>query len=233
MLAMNGPGPDQQVLHYPYGRDLTKTFIDLTQILHQKRGRAPATFDIASSTAAPAPARQRCAHIMGKVDEQDGKGMKEMNTVFCSAAPSPGGLYMNLGYYTVVPVNLADRERATMAAILGSYEVNMGVVQSQANALAKPAIDAIHEIGRRAAIQAKAQSESNDIHNAGVAYASDEQARGNQQFSNYTLDQTVIEDRELNAHGTLWNQTADSLVRNNPDRYGYVDRPNFWKGIDY
>ena len=42
-----------------------------------------------------------------------------------------------------------------------------------------------------------------------------------------------IEDRELNAHGTLWNQTADSLVRNNPDRYGYVDKPNFRKGIDY
>jgi hypothetical protein len=44
---------------------------------------------------------------------------------------------------------------------------------------------------------------------------------------------SVIEDREQNAHGTLRNQTADSLVRNNPDRYGYVDKPNFWKGIDY
>ena len=47
------------------------------------------------------------------------------------------------------------------------------------------------------------------------------------------LDQTVIQDNQLNAHGTVWNQTADSLVKNDPQRYEYVNTPNFWKGIDY
>ena len=120
-----------------------------------------------------------------------------------------------------------------MAAILGSYNVNMAVVNGQASAIAKPAIDAIHAIGKAAADRAAVESAAHDRYNQGVEQRWDEQARNNQQFSNYTLDQTVIEDRELNAHGTLWNQTADSLVRNNPDRYGYVDKPNFWKGIDY
>ena len=39
--------------------------------------------------------------------------------------------------------------------------------------------------------------------------------------------QQPIEDRELNAHGTLSNQADYSLV------HGYIDKPNFWKGIDY
>ncbi len=233
MLAVNNAAGNPQLLHYPYGRDLTKTFIDLTQILHQKRGRAPATFEIASSEPVRALAPQRCTHILGRVDEQDGKGMKEMNTVFCSGQLGPGGIYMNIGYYTVAPLQVADRQRATMAAILGSYNVNMAVVNGQASAIAKPAIDAIHAIGKAAADRAAVESAAHDRYNQGVEQRWDEQARNNQQFSNYTLDQTVIEDRELNAHGTLWNQTADSLVRNNPDRYGYVDKPNFWKGIDY
>ena len=33
--------------------------------------------------------------------------------------------------------------------------------------------------------------------------------------------------------GTVWNQTADALVRSNPDRYEIVQTPNFWKGVDY
>ena len=43
----------------------------------------------------------------------------------------------------------------------------------------------------------------------------------------------MIEDNRNNAHGTVWNQTADALVRNDPQRFGYVDTPNFWKGVDY
>jgi hypothetical protein len=31
----------------------------------------------------------------------------------------------------------------------------------------------------------------------------------------------------------VWNQNADALVRNNPQRYEYVNPPNYWKGIDY
>ena len=62
---------------------------------------------------------------------------------------------------------------------------------------------------------------------------SNAQDRSSQAFSNYIRDQTVIVDRDNNAHGTVWNATADSMVKNDPRRFGYVDTPNFWKGVDY
>jgi hypothetical protein len=34
-------------------------------------------------------------------------------------------------------------------------------------------------------------------------------------------------------HGTVWNSTADALVKAHPDRYEIVGAPNFWKGWDY
>ena len=140
---------------------------------------------------------------------------------------------MNLAYHTAVPVQFADRERGTMESILASFNVNQAIVQSQANAIAAPAIAAIHEIGRRAAQQAADAHAAEDAHNAAVEKRWDSQDKSNQAFSNYLLDQTVIQDNQLNAHGTVWNQTADAMVKNDPQRYEYVNTPNFWKGIDY
>ncbi len=34
-------------------------------------------------------------------------------------------------------------------------------------------------------------------------------------------------------HGPLWNEDADRLVSQNPDRFEYVNTPNYWKGVDY
>jgi hypothetical protein len=34
-------------------------------------------------------------------------------------------------------------------------------------------------------------------------------------------------------HGTVWNSTADALVKADPNRYEIVNAPNFWKGWDY
>jgi hypothetical protein len=86
---------------------------------------------------------------------------------------------------------------------------------------------------RRAAAQAADAHAANDAHNRAVEQRWDSLAKGNQAFSNYLLDQTVIQDNDLHAHGTVWNQTADAMVRDNPQRYEYVNTPNFWKGIDY
>ena len=52
------------------------------------------------------------------------------------------------------------------------------------------------------------------------------------------LDQTVIQDNNVYGsgtigHGTVWNSTADALVKANPNRYEIVNAPNFWKGWDY
>ena len=73
-----------------------------------------------------------------------------------------------------------------------------------------------------------------DRYNQSVEQRWDSQDKRNQAFSNYLLDQTVIHDNQNTAHVTVRNQTADTLVRNNdPQRFEYVSRPNYLKGVDY
>ena len=250
LLAMNSSDPRVQrtmmfaqgagrnttyahALYYPYGGDPARTFVDLFQMLRQHGGQPPADIQVATEEPMPGGGMSRCVHMTGHVDGQDGKGMKEFNTVFCVGPLSRMGQYMNLAYHIAVPVKYADRERATVGAILASLRVNESVVAREAGAIAAPAIAQIHEIGRRAAQQAADAHAAEDAHNASVEQRWDSQDKSNEAFSNYLLDQTVIEDRDNNAHGTVWNQTADALVRSDPDRFGYVDTPNYWKGVDY
>lgn len=231
-----GPGRNTtyaRALYYPYGNDLARTFVDLNAMFRQQRGLPVPSIQITSETPVFSPGAAHCARFLGQIDAQDGKGPNEMNAVFCVGPLAPGGDYGSVVYYTAVPLQFADKERATMGAILASFNVNQAVVSAQAAAIAKPAIDAIHEVGRRAAQQAADAHAMNDAHNRAVENRWDSQDKRNQAFSNYLLDQTVIQDNEANAHGTVWNQTADALVRSNPQRYEYVETPNYWKGVDY
>ena len=220
-----------KALYYPYGGDLGKTFVDLVQMSRQHQGQEAVSIKIANET--PVAGAVRCAHLLGQIDPKDGKGVREMNTVFCTSPPGRFGGYMNLAYHTAVPVALAGNERATMGAILASFSVNNAVVRQQANAIAAPAIEQIHEIGRRAAQQAASAHAAEDAHNASVEKMWDERDKTNQGFSNYLLEQTVIQDNEKGTHSTEWNATADAMVKSNPQRYEYVPNQNFWKGVDY
>lgn len=222
-----------RALYYPYGGDLAKTFVDLNAKSRQMQGMRVPTVQIANEEKVPSPPSERCARFTGKIDAGEGKGPMEMNTVFCQGPLSPMGQYMNVAYHTAVPVALADKERATMGAILASFTVNQQVVNSQAAAIAAPAIAQIHAIGQAAAQQAANAHAANDAHNRAVEERWDSLDKQHQAFGNYLLDQTVIKDNQNNAHGTVWNQTADLLVKSDPNRFEYVDTPNFWKGIDY
>ena len=133
---------------------------------------------------------------------------------------------------------LGDRERATVGAILSSYQVNQAVVAQQANAMAAPAIAAIHQIGANATARYEATQQANDAQHAGYWARQDSNARSSQAFSNYLLDQTVIQDNNVYGngtvgHATVWNSTAETLVKANPNRYEIVNSPNFWQGWDY
>ena len=222
-----------RALYYPYGGDLGKTFVDLLQLRARMNNQSALSMQVESKTAAPAAAGSRCARLQGHLDTNDGKGRQEFNTVFCSGTLSPMGQYGNIAFHTTVPEASAAQQRATMASILNSFQVNTGVVNREAAALAAPAIEQIHAIGRAAAAQAQQAHESSDRHNQAVEARWDSQDKRNQAFSNYLLDQTVISDNQNSAHATVWNQTADALVKGNPSRFGYVDTPNFWKGVDY
>jgi hypothetical protein len=34
-------------------------------------------------------------------------------------------------------------------------------------------------------------------------------------------------------HGTVYNSTADALIKADPNRFESVSQPNYWKGVDY
>ena len=222
-----------RALYYPYGGDLGKTFVDLLQMRARMNNQPALTMQVDSETAVPAAAGSRCARLQGRLEANDGKGRKEFNTVFCSGTLSPMGQYANIAFHSAVPEASAAQVRATVAAILNSFQVNMGVVNREGAALAAPAIEQIHAIGRAAAAQAQQAHAMEDRQNQAVESRWDSQDKHNQAFSNYLLDQTVISDNQNSAHATVWNQTADALVKGNPSRFGYVDTPNFWKGVDY
>ena len=221
-----------RALYYPYGNDPGRTFADLLQMMRRMRGLPQAMIQVAGETPVPG-GQSRCTRLEGHIDPKDGKGEREFNTIFCSGALSPMGQYMNIAFHTAVPLPLARERRATMTAILDSFKVNSAVVNQQAAAIAAPAIAQIHAIGRAAAEQAAQAHAAEDRHNASVEARWDSQDKHNQAFSNYLLDQSVIADNENNGHATVWNKTAEALVAGNPDRFSYVETPNFWKGVDY
>jgi hypothetical protein len=221
-----------QSLYYPYGQDLTKTYIDLVDMTRTKYGLPQATRQISSQTALSAPPGWRQVYIVGVVDAQDGVGPRETHSLVTCAPPGPAGGFMVFASESSVPVRLADQERETVLAMISSFSVNQQVVSAQASAIAAPEIARIHEIGRRAAAQAASAHAMEDAHNAAVERHWDSMDKQSQSFSNYLLDQSVITDSRGN-HATVSNGTADAMVRSNPSRYEYVNTLNLKKGVDY
>jgi hypothetical protein len=220
--------------YYPYGGDMTRAFVDTIQNTRRKAGLQPAKYNFSNATPLASNGRQRCIHLEGTVDFVDGKGLRELNAVYCTTPPTPvAGVWTGMVYAANAPMAVAANERATLAAILQSFNVNMSVVQAETAQIAGPAIEHIHAIGRAAAQQAASAHEREDIHNSSVYQHWDSNDKRSQEFENYQLGMSVVSDTGNNAHGTFWNEDADALVKSNPDRFEYVSAPDYWKGIDY
>jgi hypothetical protein len=146
----------------------------------------------------------------------------------------------------------SEREQNTVMAMMQSVKVNQQVMNQQAQRMlaqkrasdqaimqnAQIQIQNIRNIGAQATARYNATQAANDAQQAKWDADQDAQARNNQEFSNYLLDQTVVQDNNMYnngtvGHGTLWNSTADALVKADPDRFEYVEKPNFWQGTDY
>jgi len=220
-----------RALYYPYGNDMADTFVTVWQRSRQNLGAGPAEMTVTSAVPIAGPAPPRCAHILGRINPGDGP--RGYDVIFCSGAVSRMGQYMNFTSIVTVPDKYADRERVTADAVLNGFSVDMDVVQGQANRFAAPEIARINAIGRAAAQQAAAAHVAEDRQAASVERHWDSQDRGSQAFSNYLLDQTVIQDNSTGTHATAWNTTASAMVSSDPNRYEYVATPNYWKGVDY
>jgi Short C-terminal domain len=219
--------------YYPYGGDLAKTFVYMIQNVRRKAGLPQASYNFNSVTPVAGSGQERCVRMIGTADMNDGKGQKEFNGIYCASPPGRFGGWLSEAYTTMAPVQVAARERATLGAILQSFNVNMSVVNAQSARISAPAIAQIHAVGRAAANQAAAAHERNDIQNSSVYQHWDNNDKRSQEFENYQLGYSVISDTGNNVHGTLWSEDAAALVQNNPDKYEYVSAPNYWKGIDY
>ena len=105
-------------------------------------------FRMATAEQMAGPPGQRCVHAIGhglllgatkppppNITEKD---YWEMEYLACTTAPNRMGDYtVTISTYEIDP-RFVDRYRATMAAILQSYQVNQAVVNQEANAIAAP-----------------------------------------------------------------------------------------------
>jgi hypothetical protein len=239
----------QGTIVYPFRGDMVKSFPDLFQAWRHANGKPPAKLQVDEIKPMPTPAGNHCVIANGHMDP-DGKGMQVFSDYMCAFDPAKyNGMYLVTLSHSIFP---DEKERSTVQAIVGSWKINQEVInqqvakatqQMQANdqALIKQsqmAVDHIHQIGQQATARMQATEAANDAQHAGYWAQQDNNARNSQGFSNYLLDQTVVQDNNMYnngtiGHGTVWNSTADALVKADPNRFEIIDTPNYWRGIDY
>ncbi|HEY1206026.1 MAG: hypothetical protein ABSH46_14120 [Bryobacteraceae bacterium] len=165
-----------------------------------------------------------------------------------------------------VPIAVAQKDNALISAMANTYKQNDQVMQQQGKqmmAQKQQSDQQWRDWGQQQSDRIRAQSQamqksnadrqaayddqhagywaqqnSNAAQHANWNAGQDAQARNNQAFSNYLLDQTVVQDNNMYnngtvGHGTVWNSTADALVKADPNRFSLVTTPNYWKGNDF
>jgi len=187
--------------------------------------------------------RQRCVHAIGHGVFIGNRSVQvkdywEMEALVCATPPNQMGEYTVTLTLSQIDPKFADRLRATVAAIYMSYEVDQAVVTEIAGIIAAPAIEAIHRIGADATARMKANDIANAKQHADWNAQQDMNARRNQAFHNYILDQSVVQNNNVYGtgavgHSTEWNSVANALVKADPNKYEIVNHPNFWEGTDF
>jgi hypothetical protein len=239
------------MIAYPFRGDLMKEFPALFQAWRRANGRPPAPLQVDEIKPMPAPQGDHCVVANGHMDP-DGKGMQTFSDYMCAFDPGTYGMYIVTLSHMLVSNALAKQEDNTVKAILASWKVNQQVINQQTAAASQQAaantqalirrneqwVDHIHQIGADATARMNAAQKAHDIQNQSFEQREDAISRNGQGFSNYLLDQTVVQDNNMYnngtiGHGTAWNSTADALVKADPNRFEIVDTPNYWRGIDY
>jgi len=96
----------------------------------------------------------------------------------------------------------------------------------------------IHQIGADATARMNATEAANQAQWAGFDQHENDISRQGQGFSNYLLDQSVVQNNNVGGtgmvgHSTQWNSVANAMVQANPNKYEIVNTPNYWQGVDY
>jgi hypothetical protein len=239
--------------------DMAKSFVDIWQALRASGGQGPAPMTIEKVDLVPGSQQGQCVNATFQINP-DGKGMKETGATLCRAPVNQSGFYsFTLSMYQL-PLGASDQKRATATAIMASFKANMQLVQARANAAAAPIINQMQQTyqahtqalmslnqawtarTQQIGAQATARMQSTEAANQAQWSSFDRQenniSRQGQGFSNYLLDQSVIQNNNVGGtgmvgHATMWNSTADALVKSDPNKYQIVNTPGYWNGVDY
>ena len=251
-----GGRPIPGTILYPYHGNLTREFPNLVQAWRRAAGLGPAKLQVEKIEQMPppqgGPQGEECVKVKGQFDP-DGNGMRSWTEMMCATLPANEWRgYMVIRHQSLFPNSLADRQKPTVQAMVPTMNLNADVMNqqntelirrkqaddAQIRAQTQQAINNIHAIGAQATARYNATQAANDAQHAGYWARQDANARTNQDFHNYLLDQTVVQDNNMYGngtigHGTVWNSTADALVKADPNRYEIVNNPNYWRGVDY
>jgi hypothetical protein len=95
------------------------------------------------------------------------------------------------------------------------------------------AINNIHAIGASATARMNATEKANSAEQSNWEAGQKANAQNVQGFSNYVLDQNVVQNNNTGGHSTQWNSAADAMVKSNPNKYSYVSNSNLIPGKDF
>jgi hypothetical protein len=234
---------------YPYHPDLGKAYPELLQAWRRALNLPPAKLQV--DRIEPIKGAGNCVLVTGHIDA-DGQGMKKLIDDVCQSQPAQWGAYTITRNFNIMTDAQSEREQSTVMAMFLSVKVNQQVMNQQMQqklaqkqqsdqqwrAFGQQQSDRIRAEGQAAQKSFADRQAANDAQHAQWNAGQDINARNNQEFHNYILDQTVVQDNNMYGngtigHGTLWNTAADALVKADPNRFEYVEKPNFWEGTDF
>jgi hypothetical protein len=196
----------------------------------QRNAPQPPSFQLKNSR--PIPVQNRIVQavlIDADIDVHDGKGILSCELgLRITGYDAVGSRTLGING-TCAPQSLIAQEQPTLKAIFDSYNVNGQVVASEYAGDTRRSIAA----GNDARIQAGNAHAAEDARSASFQAHMDNIDRFSKSFQNYQLDQTELQDNNLNARGAVPNSLADSLIKANPDRFQAVPTGNFLKGVDF
>jgi hypothetical protein len=221
---MRYANPNNHLIFCPTGDALNTYLCALRHVAPQ------VSFQLKSSRPIPVQGRAvQAVLIDADIDRHDGKGAQSCELGLSITATNQMGA-RTLGLNgTCAPVSLAAQERPTLKTVYDSYTMNGQVVSAEfAGDQARS-----RAAGNNARIAANSAHATEDARSAAFQAHMDNIDRFSKSFQNYQLDQTELQDNNLNARGAVPNALADALVKANPDRFQTVPTQDFLKGVDF
>ena len=214
----------------PFTNDLVAAYKCVSTQNRQRQHKPPMSLNVISTkNLQGGQSGVPPALVLADIDLGDGNGPMKAS-ILIDAIHQPGAMMWALVVNQAnVPAKLADQEWPTITAMASSYRQNGRVIQQQG----ADAVAAIQAQSRANTARFEEHNKQMDAQKADFEAHMDNLDRQSKAMQNYTLDQSVLQDSQYPARGTVTNTTADAFVKANPDRFQIVSKQDWIKGVDY